>query len=165
MAEEADLDTLEADETVQVNAELELFGMDLLYRCQFKNGEGFYFALLFEHKSGPDKFVAIQIGLYIMLALQKQVSNKQYPLRPVIPVLFYTGEKEWVPKSLPELFKDNPNYDIFKKYLPDFQVSYKDVARMEEQELLEVNTLYLRSAMIIMAMRYKKELIFFFGYF
>lgn len=59
----------------------------------------FYFCLLFEHKSKPDKYVAVQVGLYIMELLSSMVKKQGRELEPVLPLIFYNGKEKWVPQT------------------------------------------------------------------
>lgn len=150
LAEKADLDTLQIDESQQSVPKLKLFRMDVLYRCQRKGRQdkGFYFALLFEHKSSPDRHVAVQVGAYIMQRLKNQSKEVDTPLEPIIPLVFYNGETPWAPLRLRELFKDYPEYELFRPYLPDFDFLYLDAAKLPVEQLtsLELGVPSLRPA-------------------
>lgn len=68
----ADLETIERVPDGAIQANLKLFRADIMYRCQFKDKEGgFCFSLIWEHKLQPAKEVAVQLGLYVMIALRE----------------------------------------------------------------------------------------------
>ncbi|NPA40139.1 MAG: Rpn family recombination-promoting nuclease/putative transposase [Thermodesulfobacteria bacterium] len=48
---------------------------------------------LFEHKSSPDKFIFVQILSYIS-ALWEECLKRGENLIPVIPIVFYHGERK-----------------------------------------------------------------------
>jgi hypothetical protein len=141
---------------------LKLFSADVVYRCRLRGGSGqhFHFCLLFEHKSEPDEYVAVQIGLYIFLLLREQVKAQNQPLEPVLPLLFYNGKATWQPKRIREIFKVHPSYEVLKPYLPDFRFLFEDAHRLPPEELLKLDLSYFRSTVLSMALRHKPDLIF-----
>ena len=158
----ADLNTLQQQNTQSMRPNLKLFSADVVYRCQLRSGSGqhFHFCLLFEHKSEPDEYVAVQIGLYIFLLLREQVKAQNQPLEPVLPLLFYNGKATWRPKRIREIFKGHPSYEVLKPYLPDFRFLFEDAHRLPQEELLNLDLSYFRSTVLSMALRHKPDLIF-----
>ncbi|KGE87268.1 MAG: Rpn family recombination-promoting nuclease/putative transposase [Phaeodactylibacter xiamenensis] len=158
----ADLSTLQQQKVQSLRPNLKLFSADVVYRCQLKGESGahFHFCLLFEHKSEPDEYVAVQIGLYIFLLLREQVKAKKQPLEPVLPLLFYNGKATWRPKRIREIFKGHPGYEVLKPYLPDFRFLFEDAHRLPPEELLKLDLSYFRSTVLSMALRHKPDLIF-----
>ncbi len=158
----ADLSTLQQQNTQSMRPNLKLFSADVVYRCRLRGGSGqhFHFCLLFEHKSEPDEYVAVQIGLYIFLLLREQVKAQNQPLEPVLPLLFYNGKATWRPKRIREIFKGHPSYEVLKPYLPDFRFLFEDAHRLPPEELLKLDLSYFRSTVLSMALRHKPDLIF-----
>jgi len=158
----ADLSTLQQQKVQSLRPNLKLFSADVVYRCQLKGESGahFHFCLLFEHKSEPDEYVAVQIGLYIFLLLREQVKAKKQPLEPVLPLLFYNGKATWRPKRIREIFKGHPGYEVLKPYLPDFRFLFEDAHRLPLEELLKLDLSYFRSTVLSMVLRHKPDLIF-----
>jgi predicted transposase/invertase (TIGR01784 family) len=158
----ADLSTLQQQNTQSMRPNLKLFSADVVYRCRLRGGSGqhFHFCLLFEHKSEPDEYVAVQIGLYIFLLLREQVKAQNQPLEPVLPLLFYNGKATWQPKRIREIFKVHPSYEVLKPYLPDFRFLFEDAHRLPPEELLKLDLSYFRSTVLSMALRHKPDLIF-----
>lgn len=63
---EFDLRQLELVKDAFVDAELQKHLADLLYRVKLKRGDEAFVFVLFEHKSAPDGWVALQILRYIV---------------------------------------------------------------------------------------------------
>jgi predicted transposase/invertase (TIGR01784 family) len=162
ISEIADFESLSLESSLSVRPSLKQFETDVVYRCRFK-GEAnayFYFCLVFEHKSEPDKYIAVQIGFYIMELMFRMVKERGQNLEPVLPLIFYNGKKEWVPKRLPELFIEHPYFNIVKPYIPDFRFLYQDASRLAPEELVHLDLSYFRSVIMAMAFRYRQHLIF-----
>ena len=139
------------------------FKADIIYRCSFKaaSEECMHFALLlWEHKVKPKKWVAIQLGLYIFLALDKMEKAKGVQVEPIIPLLFYNGKEKWIPKTLKELFKEFDYYPLLKDFIPDFKFLFKNITGTPSEKLIKINTAFFRSAMIAMANRHSADLIY-----
>ena len=123
----ADFESLRLENNSSIRPNLKQFEADVIYRCRFK-GEAdahFYFCLLFEHKSKPDKYVAVQVGFYIMELLYRMVKKQGRELEPVLPLVFYNGKEKWVPQTLAELFKEHPHYAALEPYIPNFRFLFK----------------------------------------
>ena len=162
IAQITDLTSLKLENSVSLRPNLKRFEADVIYRCRFK-GEAdshFYFCLLFEHKSEPDKYVAVQVGLYIMELLSSMVKKQGKELEPVLPLIFYNGKEKWMPQTLRELFQKHPYQAVLEPYIPNFRFLFKDVTRLSTEELLRLDLSYFRSWLITMAFRHRQHLIF-----
>lgn len=158
----ADLDTLNPQKVKLLSPHLKLFSADVVYRCRLKAEKDAYlnFCLLFEHKSQPDEHVSVQVGLYIFLLMQDMVKQKGRKLEPVMPLLFYNGEKEWQPKTVRQLFQGFPHFEKLKSHLPDFEFLFEDAHRLPPGELLKLELSYFRTALMSMALKHRVDLIF-----
>jgi len=155
-----DLDSLQLSNTSFTNPRFKTFHSDIVYRCHFKDSkEALYFSLLWEHKSEPEEYVAIQVGLYIMEALYTLEKGKDTQLEPVIPLIFYNGKRNWQPKTVTELFQNHPFFDAFKAYLPNFQFLFKNITNTPATQLLAIQERFFRSSMIAMANRFNADLL------
>jgi len=154
----ADLNTLQQETDEFIRSNLKIFRSDIIYRCQLKNTKAsFYFSLIWEHKSEPEEEVAIQIGLYIFEFLYKLSKSKERKIEPILPLLFYNGKEEWLPKSIHELFKEHPNFDFFRRYLPNFDFLFQNITKEPIEKLLAIEVAFFRSAMVAMANRFSAE--------
>ena len=62
LSEKLDLDSLELEDTTFVNPQFKLFDSDIVYRCRFKHSsEHLHFSLLWEHKTIPEREVALSL--------------------------------------------------------------------------------------------------------
>ena len=158
----SDLDSLRLESSTSTRPSLKQFEADVIYRCRFKGEQDsyFYFCLLFEHKSKPDKYVAVQVGLYIMELLSSMVKKKGRELEPVLPLVFYNGKEKWAPQTLLELFEGHPHQGVLEPYIPNFRFLFQDASRLSTEELLRLDLSYFRSALMAMAFRYRQHLIF-----
>jgi predicted transposase/invertase (TIGR01784 family) len=158
----ADLSSLKLENSVSLRPNLKRFEADVIYRCRFQEeaDDHFYFCLLFEHKSKPDKYVAVQVGLYIMELLSSMVKKQGRELEPVLPLIFYNGKEKWEPQKLGELFQEHPYYAILEPYIPDFRFLFQDATRLSPEELLRLDLSYFRSVLMSMAFRHRQHLIF-----
>lgn len=155
-----DLDTLESSSESFIDEKLDVFESDIIYRCQFKNSEEqIYISFLWEHKSSPETYVSLQIGLYILLALHKMSKQKGQKLEMIIPFLFYNGATNWQPKTIHGLFRNSLHFEIFKNYIPQFDFIFKNITSTNELELLTIKDAFFRSAMFAMASRNNADLI------
>jgi len=161
IAEMADLDTLEQETDEFIKSNLKIFRSDIIYRCRLKNKEEhFYFSLIWEHKSQPEEEVAIQVGLYIFEFLYKLSKAKDRKIEPILPLIFYNGKEDWIPKTMHELFENHPNFDFFQRFLPNFDFLFKNITKEPIENLLAIELSFFRSAMMSMAFRHKADLIF-----
>jgi len=157
----ADLSTLKSETVGSMRPNLKLFKADTIYRCRFKGSSKnhFYLSLLFEHKSAPDKYVAIQVGLYIMLMMYKMAKDKDRTIEPVLPLIFYNGKTKWEPQTIRQLFELHPYYKELEPYLPGFRFLFKNIVDEPIEKLLRIELSYLRSMLLSMAFRYQPDLI------
>jgi len=162
IAQIADLASLKLENSVSLRPNLKRFEADVIYRCRFKEDTDhhFYFCLLFEHKSKPDKYVAVQVGLYIMELLSSMVKKQGWELEPVLPLIFYNGKEKWVPQTIGELFQEHPHRAILEPYIPNFRFLFQDATRLSTEELLRLDLSYFRSWLMTMALRHRQHLIF-----
>ncbi len=79
---------------------------DLLYRVGLQGGGSAYACLLFEHKSEPYDWVAWQILRYKVRAWELELRQGATKLPPIIPIVFYHGERRWqVPREFSALIE------------------------------------------------------------
>jgi len=129
LAKNLDLDRLQIQSESFLTPQFSAFKSDIIYRCPFKDSDEYiqYALLLWEHKSKPKKWVAIQLGLYIFLALEKMEKEKGRTIEPIIPLLFYNGKEKWIPKTLAELFSEFKFYHLIKDFIPSFDFLFKNL--------------------------------------
>jgi len=77
-----------------------------------------------------------------------------------LPLIFYNGKKDWIPKTVHELFGDHPKFEFFKRFLPNFDFLFKNITKEPIEKLMAIELSFFRSAMMSMAFRHKIDLIF-----
>jgi len=156
-----DLDSLKLESSLSIQPSLREFKADVIYRCRLKQSEEqhLYFCLLLEHKSQPDKYVSVQVGLYIMELMLRSVKEAGRQLELVLPIIFYNGKEKWQPLTLAELFADHPQLGLLQPYIPNFSFVFQDVSQLSTEELLQLDLSFFRSAIMALSLRHQPYLI------
>jgi predicted transposase/invertase (TIGR01784 family) len=108
---------------------------DLLYEVRLSGDRPAYVYFLFEHKSTPDRFVALQVLRYMLeiweLARKQRKARRILPL--IIPIVVYHGKTRQRAVHLGELV-DLPDAG-FKAYVPDFALAFHDFSPGSEERI------------------------------
>jgi predicted transposase/invertase (TIGR01784 family) len=156
-----DLGSLKLESSLSIQPNLREFQADVIYRCRLlQDGEKhLYFCLLLEHKSQPDKYVSVQVGLYIMELMLRSVKEAGRELELVLPIIFYNGKEKWQPLTLAELFAGHPQLGLLQPYIPNFSFVFQDVSQLSTEELLQLDLSFFRSAIMALSLRHQPYLI------
>ncbi len=119
---------------------------DVLYRVEME-GRSAYIYILLEFQSTPDKAMPVRMLNYIMMFYDMLLRNsKRGKLPAVLPLLFYTGEKNWnVPFRLEELIRGY----LPDRYIPHFEYYPIIINDYSDETLFEINNLI--SAIMVMS--------------
>ena len=104
--------------------------------------DGFVY-MLFEHKSYPDKFVAVQLLRYMgaiwdqWLKGQKGETTARLPV--IIPIVFYHGAETWIPLKLCNLVANSA--EALCSYVPSFDFLLSDFSTKSESDIRGANLL------------------------
>ena len=148
------LESLEVQKESFVDEKLEESFADLIYRVRLRNSQETAFVrLLFEHKSSPDKWVALQILGYLLKFWERLKANKAKTLPLIFPVLFYHGEAKWnYSSSFSALFNQRDlTADAlaeWQPYAPTFSYYLCDLSALEDAEIR--GQAVMRAAMLMM---------------
>jgi predicted transposase/invertase (TIGR01784 family) len=127
-----DLNSLELHKESFIDEDLQEHQSDLLCRIRQKNGEDAFLYLLLEHKSYPDRWVALQLLRY-KVRIWEQTRTGNEKLAPILPVVFYHGMAAWnAPRSLAALL-NTP--DRWRPYVADFEYELFDLSGMQDTNL------------------------------
>lgn len=138
-----DLDSLEISRDSYVSRELRASYSDLVYRLRARapassdnDGTALFVYLLFEHKSHPEHWVALQLLRYI--SLQGEAYRKQYPdtqhLPPVYPLVIHHGEQPWrVANDFHSLIQPLPV--ALEPFVPQFHYALHDLSARTNAEV------------------------------
>ncbi|MBO0858250.1 MAG: Rpn family recombination-promoting nuclease/putative transposase [Chloracidobacterium sp.] len=130
-----DLSALELVKDSFIDDELREHISDLLYRVNLKRGGGALSYILFEHKSGPDDWVAFQVLRYEVRIWETMRRNGAKNLPLIFPLVFYHGREKWkVARQFSALFPTE-DLDQFRKYLPEFEHHLCDFSMYSEMGL------------------------------
>ncbi len=117
--------------TESVGEGLDASLMDLAFSARF-GGRETRIHLIVEHKSTPDDGVHFQIAHYLCGLWVRERKEKR-PLRPLLPILFYHGERPWpLPGRLSDVLKPPPE---LLAVTPEFLLPVIDLRRIEDEEI------------------------------
>jgi predicted transposase/invertase (TIGR01784 family) len=98
---------------------------DLLIRLTRRKTDTFVL-VLYEHKSTPDRYVALQLLSYLSAIWQRSHrKHRRYRLPRVIPIVIYHGRSSWKPPEFSELV-EGPGGEDVPRFVPRF-VNLADV--------------------------------------
>jgi hypothetical protein len=119
---------------------------DVLYRVE-KKGRPAYIYILLEFQSTPDKAMPVRMLNYIMMFYDMLYRNSRRGKLPaVLPLLFYSGDKEWrVPFRVENLIHDY----LPDRYIPHFEYYPIIMKNYSDETLFEINNLI--SAIMVMS--------------
>jgi len=101
--------------------------------------------LLFEHKSSPDRNVLFQVGYYMFAHWTKCLSENREP-KPIIPVIYYQGKRNWKVINLSDLFKNYPKE--IKDYLPNLNHIFIDLKTIGNDQLMDMRNSMMKAAIL-----------------
>jgi predicted transposase/invertase (TIGR01784 family) len=141
------LDTLSLTEDTFIDEEMRQHQADLLYQVRLQDGQHAYVYFLFEHKSYPDRMVALQLLRYLVRFWEQQADAGQFPLPPIMPLVVYHGERPWpYPTTFAALVEGS---EALRPYLPQFQYYLSDFSHLSDETIrgkiwLRVNLAVMR---------------------
>jgi predicted transposase/invertase (TIGR01784 family) len=151
-----DLRTLEVVKDSFISEELRRYFSDLIFRVKLKSGEDVYVYILLEHKSAPEKWVALQLlGYKVKLWEQaKEAGAAVLPL--VIPVVVYHGRQRWnVGRNFQSLVAGSQREE-WRRYVPDFEYYLVDLSLYSDDEIK--GSVGLRVGLMLMKYIFRVEL-------
>ncbi len=155
-----DLSRLEHSPHSFISEELNETQADIVFKCPLienYGGHEVYLCLLVEHRSTTYEFVSIQLGGYIFDAYRKQMKNKEKPLTPVLPFLYYHGSKEWNPPDMHELFELIP--PSIKDYIPIFRFLFENIHNYSDDQIRQLGSGLFTSALLTQKYADRPELL------
>lgn len=128
---EIDFSTLSMENTSYVDSSLAEHFSDLVYSCLFGQSK-LKIALLFEHKSSPDRELPYQLLKY-MVQIWGVDSIQKQAFTPVLPLVFYHGKTRWNPGRLNSCFENLPA--PLMPYIPDFNYLFVDLSNYSDEAI------------------------------
>ena len=130
-----DMDTLEVDTEGYVDDHLKEYFSDVVATVQLTDGQLSDIYILFEHKSGVDKLVRLQVLKYMVSKWSKWVKDKDIfegYLPIVIPIVVYHGAAKWeFSTEFSDMFR-LPSED-FRLFTPKFNYILHDISHVDEK--------------------------------
>ncbi len=141
------LDTIEIIQESYITEELKEYFSDIVYNIKLRESieEDLEVALLFEHKSYPDKNVAIQVGLYMFSHWMKCIREKK-KLKPVIPIVYYQGEKAWKIPEIHERFSEYPTSIL--EYVPSLKHLFIALNTLSDEAIVKMKNNLMAAAVL-----------------
>ncbi len=132
-----DLNELEIQNGSHVDEELSELFSDMLFRTKINQRDG-YLYFLFEHKSYPDRMVALQLLTYMVRIWNQKVNRENDTHIPVIiPLVIYHGKTQWKMGSmLSDLIMDFDTLpEEVKQLTPDYCYQLYDLSHFSDEEI------------------------------
>lgn len=116
---------------------------DLLYSVTLKGDKPGFVYFLFEHKSRPDRFVALQVLRYMVeiWELHRKQHNRAKTLPLIIPIVVYHGQSRRNAAQLVDLI-DLPT-PANKAYAPRFELAFYDFSPASDEKIKGIIALRL----------------------
>lgn len=154
------LKEMKLEETSYLSAKLARFYSDIVYKCSFgKSNQKVKVCLLFEHKSDPDDFVYLQLLEYMSLIWRRQKNTKNTVLTPILPVVFYHGDKGWSVRTFADMFGEKNqelDHQLFP-FLPNFEFLFTDLSKYPNEQLLQLKQRFLKNSFLALKHAWDKK--------
>jgi predicted transposase/invertase (TIGR01784 family) len=129
-----DLEAMEVRKDSFVDEELKESFSDLLYEVKLA-GSRAYIYVLFEHKSFPDRYTALQLLKYMVRIWELHLEQSRKRELPVIlPLVIYQGVGAWDAGDRLRDLLGSEQKEFFL-YAPDFQFLLYDLSRWSDDEI------------------------------
>ncbi len=100
--------------------------------------------ILFHHKSSSDKYTLVQVGHYLFSHWIK-CREKNKPLRPIIPIIYYQGKKKWKAPRIKDLF---PGVAApLSDYLPELNHIFIALNSLSDEDIMTLKISSLAAAL------------------
>ncbi len=131
---------------------------DLLFRIPYRTAGAEQWVLvcvLIEHQSTSDARMPLRMLLYTVLFWERewkawedrQPPRPDFTLTPVVPVVFHTGKRPWgSPRALVDLL-GGP--EAFRRFLPQYQPLFWDLAERDPEELVRQAAAWLQALAVV----------------
>ncbi len=131
-----DLDSIELVEGSFIDEELQEHLSDMIFRVRLKRGGQAFIYILFEHKSGTDRWVAWQALRYIMRIWEQEKEKGVEKLTPVLPIVFYHGRTRWKFGAEFGDLVEFAGFDELREYSPGYRVHLVDLSQYADEQVV-----------------------------
>ena len=119
---------------------------DMVFTAPFQTESGtdeLLIYILIEHQSTVDPIMGFRVLFYMMQIWDSQrrewesnnVPKSQWRFRPILPIVYYTGEKRWSNPLTLEAIMDMP--DMLARFVPKFDTLFLSVNETDAADLKE----------------------------
>lgn len=130
-----DLRTLAQVKDSFITEELQRYFSDLILRVKLRNGADVYVYILLEHKSAPEKWVALQLLGYEVQLWEQMKTAGATSLPLIVPVVIYHGRRRWrVAGNFSALVTGAARAE-WRRYVPEFEYHLCDLTGYAEAEI------------------------------
>ncbi len=151
IADRIDLDSLTLDSTEYVDEHLKTHCSDVVYNADYISDDqqktAIKISLLFEHKSYQVSRPHLQLLRYLVNAWDMQTKQKQ-DLTPIIPVIFYHGQRAWQYKAFTDYF-EHLDANLLQ-FLPSFDYALFDTTQYDNKSLQQLDVEELQYSIFMM---------------
>ena len=146
-AEGIDFAAMTVERTHFVKPHFEHVALDLLFKAPFRVTSGgpfrtIFIYLLIEHQSKPERYFMLRLGdyLYESYRMQKKAWDKKHDsdakffLQPIIPVVLYTGDRNW--ERLEKLADVVEAGELFADVIPEFKPLFLNLPNTADESLM-----------------------------
>ena len=121
---------------------------DIVFTVPFRdasNGDGVTIYILIEHQSTVDRMMGLRLHSYMCQIWKDQLEEQQNAkvpvsqqrLSPILPIVFYTGDRRWeIPVTLNAVM-DVP--ELLTRFVPTFEALFLAVKETDIDKFLEQN--------------------------
>ncbi len=148
---ELDFSTLQVANESYIQSDLSQYLSDIVFHVNTIGEEPIDLALLFEHKSNPDKYTLIQVGHYLFSHWIK-CRERNAPVRPIIPVIYYQGKEKWHVPQLGKLFPGLPS--TLGEYIPTLRHIFIALNTLSDEAILNLKISALAAALLTQKRRF-----------
>jgi len=144
------LDSLTLSPDTYVTDWLTEIRADVVYELRTQAGEELNVCFLIEHKGDnpeQEQPLYLQLLKYMVHAWDLQWQNGRRTLRPIIPVVVYTGAKGWNPKAPMDLFGLSRQTEVMYRFIP--QVPFI-LENLRSRTTEEIDSLYRAADLSLM---------------
>ena len=153
-----ELDKLNVEKGSYIDEDQRHHFSDLIFSVELKQGGTAKVYCLLEHKSAPEKLVALQVARYMVLQWNEMLKQEAIfgtQLPPIIPIVVYQGHEGWnISRNFHSLV-DFPS-EAFKALVPNFEYLLWDLNEVDDKKLQD--TLILRYYVLICKVLKSSEL-------
>ena len=148
LSQRVDFDSMNISGTEKDDNKYKTSHFDMSVECKL-DGIDSKIYIIFEHKSYQDSMTIMQIMKYCMLIWEDELKANKKELTPIIPFIFYHGNKEF---KLHNNFKDYFKIsDELKKYLMSFEMVIFDTSKVTNEDIKkDITNLFVVSSLLMM---------------